>query len=252
MSPNLGRRPLGPLQRRVPDPARAGVSATSAEGLTGRRWTGGPRAVTLAVEVWREGVPVTEAKWLACEDPVVMLQSLQGRASDRKLRLFVVACCYLSLPVGWSPMPIYEAAERFADDPAALDEVRRYWGNEDQFAWPERPDEWATDFAANCPRGEVEYEEQEGFPQAAELPPILRDVFGNSFRPVTAESRWLTPTVVGLARGVYEDRAYDRLPILADALEDAGCADADLLGHLRSPGPHVRGCWALDLILGKG
>jgi hypothetical protein len=50
---------------------------------------------------------------------------------------------------------------------------------------------------------------------------------------------------------IYDERAFDRLPVLADALEDAGCADADLLGHLRGPGPHVRGCWAVDLILGK-
>jgi hypothetical protein len=197
---------------------------------------------------------VTEAEWLACDDPNVMLRFLRGKASDRKLRLFVVACCYLIHCRPPESAPLIEAVERFADDPAALGDVRQHWPQgveEGDPPWPERPYEWATDFAANCPRGEVEYEEQEGFPQAAELPPILRDVFGNSFRPVTAESRWLTPTVVSLARGVYEDRAYDRLPILADALEDAGCTDAGLLGHLRSPGPHVRGCWALDLILGK-
>jgi hypothetical protein len=54
-----------------------------------------------------------------------------------------------------------------------------------------------------------------------------------------------------LAASIYEQRAFDRLPVLADALEEAGCTDADILGHLRGPGPHVRGCWAVDLILGK-
>ena len=55
---------------------------------------------------------------------------------------------------------------------------------------------------------------------------------------------------LGLARAVYDAGDFSRLPILADALEEAGCADADILGHLRGPGPHVRGCWVLDLLLG--
>ena len=55
-----------------------------------------------------------------------------------------------------------------------------------------------------------------------------------------------------LALATYDVRTFDHLPVLVDAFEDAGCADADLLGHLRGPGPHVRGCWAVDLLLGKG
>ncbi|MBA4062425.1 MAG: hypothetical protein C0501_01720 [Isosphaera sp.] len=82
-------------------------------------------------------------------------------------------------------------------------------------------------------------------------PDLLRCVFGNPFRPVTAEPRWLTSTVVQLAAGVYADRAFDRLPILADALQDAGCDDDQVLTHLRGPGPHARGCWVVDLVLGK-
>jgi hypothetical protein len=92
-------------------------------------------------------------------------------------------------------------------------------------------------------------------PEQAEQSRLLRDVQGNPFRPVAVEPGWLAwndGTVVKLAQGIYEERAFDRSPILADALEEAGCTDADLLGHLRSPGPHVRGCWALDLVLGKG
>ena len=61
----------------------------------------------------------------------------------------------------------------------------------------------------------------------------------------------MTPTVVQLAQSIYDDRAFDRLPILADALEEAGCTDAAILDHCRGPGPHVRGCWAVDLLLGK-
>jgi hypothetical protein len=94
----------------------------------------------------------------------------------------------------------------------------------------------------------------EGAAQAA----LLRDVLGNPFRPVTVSPACLTPQVVALAEAAYDQREmpsgtldYARLAVLADALEDAGCDQADLLGHLRGPGPHVRGCWAVDLILGK-
>src|SRR5262249_28129998 len=80
---------------------------------------------------------------------------------------------------------------------------------------------------------------------------LLRDLFGNPFRPVTADLGWLTPAVITLAQGIYDERAFDRLPILADALEEAGCRDPDMLPHCRQPGEHVRGCWAIDLILGK-
>jgi hypothetical protein len=88
--------------------------------------------------------------------------------------------------------------------------------------------------------------------QAAER---FRCLCGNPFRPVDLDPAWLTwngGCVRDLAAAIYRDRAFDRLPILADALEDAGCVNADLLTHLRGPGPHVLGCWALDLITGRG
>jgi hypothetical protein len=80
---------------------------------------------------------------------------------------------------------------------------------------------------------------------------LLLDMIGNPFRPVTLNAEWLTPTVTALAQLVYDERAFDRLPILADALEDAGCNDRAILDHCRCPGPHVRGCWVVDLVLGK-
>ena len=81
--------------------------------------------------------------------------------------------------------------------------------------------------------------------------PVLRCIVGNPFRPATLDPSWLTSTVVALARGIYEDRAFDRMTILADALQDAGCDSEDVLNHCRGPGPHVRGCWVVDLVLGK-
>jgi hypothetical protein len=80
---------------------------------------------------------------------------------------------------------------------------------------------------------------------------LIRDIFGNPLRPVRVNPSWLTSDVAVLGRVVYDERAVDRLPILADALEDAGCTDGAILEHCRGPGPHVRGCWVVDLLLGK-
>ena len=87
---------------------------------------------------------------------------------------------------------------------------------------------------------------------------LVREVFGNPFRLIAVDPAWLTATVLSLAEVAYAERALPsghldpaRLAVLADALQEAGCDSADLLVHLRSPGPHVRGCWALDLVLGK-
>ncbi len=90
-------------------------------------------------------------------------------------------------------------------------------------------------------------QEDESIRQSA----FAQDIFGNPFRLVTVYPDWLTSSALSLAEGIYAERAFDRLPILADALEDAGCDAAELLAHLRGDGPHVRGCWALDLVLGK-
>jgi hypothetical protein len=81
---------------------------------------------------------------------------------------------------------------------------------------------------------------------------LIREIFGNPFRPVDV-SPWLTSDVLALARGIYDDNAFDRMPILADALQDAGCGDVNVLDHCRDATQlHVRGCWVVDSLLGKG
>lgn len=83
---------------------------------------------------------------------------------------------------------------------------------------------------------------------------LLRDIFDNPFRPVTINPAWLTwndGTVQKVAQAIYDERAFDRMPILADALEEAGCENAAILTHCRQQGEHVRGCWVVDLLLGK-
>jgi hypothetical protein len=96
-----------------------------------------------------------------------------------------------------------------------------------------------------------QYERNEGLRQCG----LIRDIFGRlPFRKVSIPApvlAWNDSCVVNLATGIYDDRAFDHLPILADALEEAGCTDADVLSHCRQSGEHVRGCWVVDLCLGK-
>jgi hypothetical protein len=83
---------------------------------------------------------------------------------------------------------------------------------------------------------------------------LLQCIFGNLFHSLKVTPTWLTwnnGTARRIAQAIYEERAFDRLPILADALEEAGCTDADILNHCRQPGEHARGCWVVDLLLGK-
>jgi hypothetical protein len=80
---------------------------------------------------------------------------------------------------------------------------------------------------------------------------LVHEVFGDPLRPAALDPSWRTEAVIALAAGLYESRDFGPMPVLADALEDAGCSDADVLAHCRGPGPHVRGCWVVDLVLGK-
>jgi hypothetical protein len=80
---------------------------------------------------------------------------------------------------------------------------------------------------------------------------LLKDVFGNPFRPVSFAHEWRTDTALSLAHQMYEARDFSAMPILADALQDAGCDSDAILNHCRGDGPHVRGCWVVDLVLGK-
>jgi uncharacterized protein YceK len=109
----------------------------------------------------------------------------------------------------------------------------------------------AAEFAA----GLAAERDAEAAERAAQVA-LVREVFGNPFRPVRVDPAWLAwhgGTIPRLARAIYGDGAFDRLLVLADALEEAGCGDPDVLGHLRGPrGVHIRGCFALDAVLGKG
>jgi hypothetical protein len=258
---------------------------------------------------------LTEKKWLASADPLVMLLFLDRRLSTRKRLLFECGCCRLvehllrDLSNASGPASCrraVEVTERYADGEARRDErrmaadaVRMVKREVDQNsetegplaswyacraaaavasarpqlpAWQEvtlalgaeRSDPldlrarqaWQEPQTEQRLRREAKKADKSGEKEGRRaVAGLLRDVFGNPFRRAPAVNpAWLACSdgaVPRLAQVIYADREFDRLPVLADALEDAGCTDAELLGHLRSPGPHVRGCWAVDLVLGK-
>ena len=93
-----------------------------------------------------------------------------------------------------------------------------------------------------------------GNPQFDSWRRVVRDIFGNPFRPAAVDPAWLRwndGTAVAIAQKMYDDRDFTSMPVLADALEEAGCTNADILEHCRRPGEHVRGCWVVDLLLRK-
>jgi hypothetical protein len=107
---------------------------------------------------------------------------------------------------------------------------------------------WPMLSAEECDRIRVQATGNELTAQTA----LIREIFDNPFQPVALDPMWLTSDVLSLARGIYDERAFDRMPILADALQDAGCDNDDVLNHCRDANQvHVRGCWVVDLLLGK-
>jgi hypothetical protein len=222
---------------------------------------------------------VTEAEWLACtrDDTVDMQACLRGKGSPRKLRLFACACCrHIDHLLGdLRSKPAVEVAERYADGLASDAELQAAWlvaasaADDAQEALREGAIEqpylaamaghWPADSGHSRSGGVILASHAAFFAQQAADPVVERrwqakvlcDIFGEPHLPLPIPTGWLTSTVRGLATAIYAERAFDRLPILADALEDAGCDNADVLAHCRGDGPHVRGCWVVDLILGK-
>jgi hypothetical protein len=208
---------------------------------------------------------MTEAEWRACDDPARMLRAVRLRATPRKLRLFAAACCRLV----WDRLPgdhvrqAVETAERYADYLLGDDEresarralnraVASERGLRGRLAQAAaellRPGFSPTLVSARARTGRP----------AALLSrrqcELLRDLFGGPGCRPAADPAGLSQNpgeVRRLAEAIYDGRDFGRLPVLADALEAAGCADRPLLAHCRSGGEHARGCWALDAVLGK-
>jgi hypothetical protein len=219
------------------------------------------------------GRAMTEAKWLVCGDPRPMLDILAGASSVRKWRLFAVESCQLILKV--FDYPDLEDAVAFGStmaegndqaDWSIFDLVREVvdWGlgemcetlNNIAMAVEVtiQPHVLSVDdgrrvvesISAAYTEGDPDSTGNNDFCAQAKL---LREIFGNPFRPVTFSPQWRTDTALSLARQMYDSRDFSAMPILADALQDAGCDNTDVLDHCRGPRPHVRGCWVCDLVL---
>ncbi len=229
---------------------------------------------------------MNQPEWLSCENPQRMLRFLGRRFGTRKLRLFACACCrriweFLKDPRSRKAV---ETAEHFADglvggkarrmaESAALGATRQaevaYWQSLEDEDWPKwraaaaaawavaADGDWAEETAGEAadvragPWRSAAVLQAEKQAQCA----LLRDIFGNPFRPVSFDSDLVLAgdSAVGeLARAIDEERRFQDLPLLADALAKMGCLDPDVLAHCRLGEEHVHGCWVLDGLLGKG
>lgn len=196
-------------------------------------------------------------------DPVVVLRALADRADARRLRLFTCGCCRRN----WDKLidarsrQAVETGERFADGLCtdADREAAHVSALVASRGCAPGPETLLAMQAARCVARNLNVITAQMTPAETTEPDeksrqcdLLRDIFGNPFRPVRIDQTWKEwndATVVHLARALYDERRFADLPILADALEEAGCLDKHILTHCRQPALHVRGCWVLDALL---
>ena len=216
------------------------------------------------------GAPVTEVAWLNAADACSLLHQAREVSSERKYRLAGIALARHLFPVITHPDLIrgLEVAEQLADgvsNVADVDRVREFFAAMSTVRHYEaRGIAGENIFLASLVRESLTPRARRSrviaylSDHVAEQPenprvgvPELRDIFGNPFRPVGVDPTWRSESVITLAAGIYSDRAFDRLPILADALEEAGCDAHEVLTHCRGEGPHARGCWVVDSVLGR-
>lgn len=205
---------------------------------------------------------MTEAEWSTCSDPAAMVGMMANWTSERKLRLF--SCGAVRQVWDWlvdeRSRNAVEAAELYADGLLSHDQLERACRDAHQAsqiaeslpqtrlgvaaaAWTcDSPARVSTLHACRISNHQSHLQHQAN---------LLRCIFGNPFREAVFADSWRSERGVALASAIYTELAFDRMSILADALEEAGCDHADILSHCRGPGPHVRGCWVVDLVLGK-
>jgi hypothetical protein len=207
---------------------------------------------------------MTEEEWENSTDPQAMLHFLRLRASDRKLRLFACACCRLV----WDRLPgdhcrhAVEQAERYADFQISDEARERAYRAINKAIEGERG---LRGRLAQAAADTLRVRQRPGitavrvstgrWPELGRPQPctILRDLFSpfRRHRLLPALRDGPGAAIVQAVADIYEGRLWAQMPVLADALEDAGCTEPAILSHLRGPGVHARGCWPLDLILEK-
>jgi hypothetical protein len=225
---------------------------------------------------------MTEAEWLACGDLQLLEWALARVRSTRKWSLLFLACLDpLASYLTAESNEIMTALSRTAEGRGSRAELDRaykqawaaHWRSKSPVEWPRA---WIEESANAAARRAARYDQRHNACMAVMLCTetlcraadresliavsqqanhrhlcLIRDIFGNPFRPVAFSPEWRTGTAVSLAHQMYESREFSAMPILADALQDAGCNNEDILNHCRGSGPHVRGCWVVDLVLGK-
>lgn len=212
---------------------------------------------------------MTENDWLLGEKKQAMLQFIRETASARKLRLFL--CAVLRSAAVWpqltsrSSRRAVEVGERYADGMADRVELKaaqscaygaysrmvmsaRY--TQERFAYLAQQATWSDSFLRTYA---MDWLARMVKHSSLDIPAALfHEVHGNPFAPAAFDPtwrRWGDGTLPRVAQGIYDTGVYDQMPILADALEDAGCTSPLILDHCRGPDEHVRGCWVLDLVL---
>lgn len=209
---------------------------------------------------------MTEKQWLATRAPYSLVYSLHRFVAERKLRLF--ACAYFRARWGHLVPPqvleVVATSEDYADDPGLKEQLRKgkrkiAMKSADPPGVKEAKhaaqmvtrlgDEWLAAATMLNPESGMNLAPSPIDRAATEA--MIRCAFGNPYRPLRPARGWLTRDVVNVARGMYAARDFGGMPVLADALQEAGCEDAGVLAHCREPGPHARGCWVVDALLGK-
>jgi hypothetical protein len=196
---------------------------------------------------------MTEVEWCLCRTPHELVSGIPDAAFlQRKLRL-VLCAVSRTFQSDEDAIARAEAVELFADDglprPEIL-ELRRPEFGGDAFLYAAALEDFSLSlaserllnlwFAMNMEKG-----------WTALCCSLVRDVVANPFRPASFNPSWRTSTAVAIAQGMYESRDFGPMPLLADALQDAGCEASEIIDHCRGPGPHVRGCWVVDGVLDK-
>ncbi len=195
---------------------------------------------------------MTEEEWLTLHDVRRMFELLKFARHARKSILLTCSAFRASLHEYQDESElVVTAAEQFADGIVDAETVFRVAEanlhfDEEGFdhVYASHMCNFESDFSLTVLRHGL-------FLDPAYVATLLRDIFGNPFRPVTFAPEWRTEAAVGIAAKMYDSRDFGNMPILADALQDGGCEHPDILSHCREPRTHVRGCWVVDLVLGK-
>ena len=204
---------------------------------------------------------MTTEQWYTEKNPFFLLAALMGLAGlSRKRRLAICNCCRFRLGTkGAKYDSWFELAERCADGLDVPSEREAFNAEiRDRTSLARDTQElFSLATLADASNGNLRRAirayvgTHRSATRSDTMSSLLRDIFGNPFRPVAFDPAWRTEHTVGLALRMYDDRDFAAMPILADALEEAGCDSADILAHCREPGVHVRGCWVVDLVLGR-